>query len=238
MSGLLVFLSCGVVKNTKSFATSQVSRYTVYEQSRVVCRHGGMEQDNGVHEMVRCCRRETFLHSIIQLDCHRRTEDWRPCEYPYTGLSAYTADAEYCFQTFAEGIPDEFVYFLGQLAYAALYLPFALMFGSRVLYMLVDLQVLACPVPFHPADQKYTRKNRVMNIHDQCNLLTLLAATIQSVRFLDLHAWQGIIPFAVYQLMGRVVRTLSVTVGSIIIKIWMNLISFWTPGTNTTSNRL
>lgn len=97
--------------------------------------------------------------------------------------------------------------------------------------MLVDLDMLSFAVPFYPKVDTFTRKNRIINVHDQCNILSLLAVTIQMVRFIDLHAWQNVIPFTAYKVMGRLVRSLIVTTGSIIIKMWMNLISFWTSAT-------
>ena len=117
------------------------------------------------------------------------------------------------------------------MVYTAIYIPFVLIFAHRVMFMLVDLKVFSCAVPFYPVEDSFTRKRRIINIHDQCNALTLLATLIQLARFLDLHAWQDIIPFTVYKVMGRLVRSLIVTVASIIIKIWMNLISFWTSAT-------
>jgi hypothetical protein len=160
-----------------------------------------------------------------------RTEDWRPCDFPYTGLAGYHPAAEHCYETFAESIPDEFVYRIGQIIYSVMYIPFILIFLHRVLYMIVDLKMLSFAVPFCAANIHFTRKKRIINIHDQCNILALLGTVLQFVRFYDLHAWQGMMRFTVYKLLGRLVRSVIVTIASIIIKIWMNLISFWTSKT-------
>lgn len=173
--------------------------------------------------MIMYSYRLTILHFAL------RTEDWRPCSFPYTGLSAYRSNPEYCHETFAESLPSDYVYRLGQLIYSVSYLPFLLIFANRVIYMLVDLKVIS--VPFYAKDNAFARNMRIINIHDQCNILTLLGVIIQSIRFIDLHAWRGVIPFTAYKVMGRLVRSLIVTTAAIIIKIWMNLISFWSSST-------
>ena len=41
---------------------------------------------------------------VYVLMCYDRTEDWVPCNYPYTGLSGYEPDPDYCYDTFAESL--------------------------------------------------------------------------------------------------------------------------------------
>lgn len=161
-----------------------------------------------------------------------RTEDWRPCDFPYTGLEGYYPNADHCFETFAESLPDTYLYDIGRIIFAVMYLPIFLTFAHRVTYMLVDLGLCPFSVPCHAVHGDFKRKSRTINIHDQCNVLSLLGSGIQLLCFFDLHAWQDVIAYTVYRVLGRLVRSMIVTTAIIIIKIWMNLISFWTSSTS------
>lgn len=178
-------------------------------------------------------QRSLFVYMLYNLNIFR-TEDWRPCNFPYTGLSGYNPNPDYCYDTFADAVPDKYVYDLGRLIYTAVFLPFTFLFAHRVMYMLVDLGLFSFAIPFYSVNKDFTRVRRVINVHDQCNIFCLMAAATQNARVIDLHSWQGIIQFSVYKLLGRLVRSLIVTVGSIIVKIWMNLISFWTSTSSAT----
>ena len=168
--------------------------------------------------MLRCCR---FL--LV------RSEDWVPCDFPYTGLSGYEPDPAYCYDTFAESLPNPIVYTIAQYTYVTIFLPFVLIFARRVILIFVDMKLLTCNIPFLLSNDAFTRRSRVVNSHDQCNIMCLLAVVLETARLaIDLEAWQGIIPPAIYRIMGRLVRSLVVTTAIVIFKIWMGLISFWT----------
>ena len=164
---------------------------------------------------------------LLTMTLHFRTNDWIPCKFPYTGLSGYNPDPDYCYDTFAESSPG-YAYKVAQLTYAAVYFPLLIVFANRVLYVLVDLKCIPFRLPLHKETPEFTRKSRIINVHDQCNIFSLCGVVLQLIRLVDLHSWKDILSFEVNRCFGRLVRSLILTTGVIIIKIWMNLISFWT----------
>ena len=109
---------------------------------------------------VRCCR---FL--LV------RSEDWVPCDFPYTGLSGYEPDPAYCYDTFAESLPNPIAYTIAQCTYVAAFLPFVLIFVRRVILIFVDMKLLSFEIPFHSSNVNYSRVSRRINSHDQCNIM-------------------------------------------------------------------
>lgn len=173
----------------------------------------------------------------LTTECREWDEDFHPCTFPYFGLSGYSPDAFHCDTKFSEAFPDAYmtVHTLFLVSNCIL----ALLYGSRVLYCLVDTEFL--PVEFINAllrDPKFKRDpkpNRKkagvsevqMNVYDFCNCFMLATCLLQVVLSCDVEAWDDLIPYKAHVIMGIVSQNVAVMTGIPITVNWMNLIHVW-----------
>jgi hypothetical protein len=173
----------------------------------------------------------------LTTDCLEWGEDYHPCVFPYYGLDHYGPDPIYCDIKFSEIFHNAYmgVHLILLVSNCLL----ALMYGSRVLYCLVDTDFL--PVEFikvYFRDPRYKRDpkpNRLkpgtsavhLNVYDYCNSFMLVTCLLQIILSCDVEAWDNLIPYKPHVAIGIVSQNIAVMTGIPITVNWMNLIHVW-----------